>query len=97
MWSIRPLWLLAPTVSSAAMRPVCLARIQKAKQVAPIAWTSFCSPRDSVPALRSDDFDAFIRQRATALLKLIEAGHGQGHCRARQRRNSQGIWAALSS
>ncbi|MCA4045714.1 hypothetical protein LDZ95_25435, partial [Pseudomonas aeruginosa] len=55
-----------------------LARIQKAKQVAPDSLDEFLlSHVIPVTALRSDDFDAFIRQRAAALLTLIEQAMGK--------------------
>lgn len=57
---------------------VYLARIQKVKQVAPAILdellTSHVIP---VQALRSDDFDTFICQRAAALLNLIEKAMGK--------------------
>lgn len=55
-----------------------LARIQKAKQVSPENLDEFLSSHViPVQALRSDDFNTFIRQRASALLKLIEQAMGK--------------------
>lgn len=53
---------------------VYLGRIQKAKQVPPTSLDEFLASHViPVAALRADDFDAFIRLRAGALLALIEA------------------------
>ncbi|RRD67730.1 DUF262 domain-containing protein [Comamonadaceae bacterium OH2310_COT-174] len=55
-----------------------LARIQKNKQVDPDSLDEFLvSHVIPVAALRSDDFDAFIRQRTAALLRLIEQAMGK--------------------
>ncbi len=55
-----------------------LKRIETAKMVDAAALDGFlathCVP---IPALRSDNFDAFIQQRARALLGLIEAATGK--------------------
>lgn len=52
---------------------VYLSRIQKAKQVPPHSLDEFLTSHViPVPSLRTDDFDAFIRLRASALLTLIE-------------------------
>lgn len=57
---------------------VYLGRIQKAKQVPPTSLDEFLSSHViPVAALRADDFDAFIRLRAGALLALIEAATGK--------------------
>lgn len=57
---------------------VYLSRIQKAKQVPPHSLDEFlASHAIPVPALRTDDFDAFIRSRAVALLNLIEQAMGK--------------------
>mgnify|MGYP001182230168 FL=1 len=57
---------------------VYLARIQRAKQVAPGSLDEFLTSHViPVQALRSDDFDTFVRQRAAALLKLIEQAMGK--------------------
>ena len=57
---------------------IYLKRIQTSKKVDAAALDSFlathCVP---IPALRSDNFDAFIQQRARALLGLIEAATGK--------------------
>lgn len=55
-----------------------LGRIQKAKQVAASNLDEFLvSHQISVDAIRSDDFDGFIRLRAIALLSLIEQATGK--------------------
>jgi hypothetical protein len=55
-----------------------LGRIQKAKQVAASSLDEFlASHQISVDAIRSDDFDGFIRLRAIALLSLIEQATGK--------------------
>jgi hypothetical protein len=55
-----------------------LSRIQKAKQVTAADLDQFlASHLIPVPALRNDDFDVFIRQRAAALLCLIERATGK--------------------
>ena len=55
-----------------------LARIQKDKEVAQNDLDAFLTSHAiPVQALRADDFDAFIRQRAAALLKLIEQATGK--------------------
>lgn len=57
---------------------VYLGRIQKAKQVPPTSLNEFLASHViPVAALRADDFDAFIRLRAGALLALIEAATGK--------------------
>ncbi len=57
---------------------VYLGRIQKAKQVPPTSLDEFLASHViPVAALRADDFDAFIRLRAGALLALIEASTGK--------------------
>ncbi len=57
---------------------VYLGRIQKAKQVSPTSLDEFLASHViPVAALREDDFDAFIRLRAGALLTLIEAATGK--------------------
>lgn len=57
---------------------VYLGRIQKAKQVPPHSLDEFLASHViPVAALRADDFDAFIRLRAGALLALIEAATGK--------------------
>ena len=57
---------------------VYLGRIQKAKQVSPTSLDEFLASHViPVAALRADDFDAFIRLRAGALLALIEAATGK--------------------
>ncbi|MBV8618025.1 MAG: DUF262 domain-containing protein [Curvibacter sp.] len=57
---------------------VYLGRIQKAKQVPPTSLDEFLTSHViPVAALRADDFDAFIRLRAAALLALIEAATGK--------------------
>jgi hypothetical protein len=57
---------------------VYLGRIQKAKEVPPYSLDEFLKSHViPVPALREDDFDAFIRLRAAALLDLIEAAMGK--------------------
>lgn len=57
---------------------VYLGRIQKAKQVPPQSLDEFLvSHVISVPALRGDDFDAFIRLRAASMLDLIENATGK--------------------
>lgn len=57
---------------------IYLKRIETSKKVDAAALDSFlathCVP---IPALRSDNFDAFIQQRARALLGLIEAATGK--------------------
>jgi hypothetical protein len=55
-----------------------LGRIQKAKQVPAADLDQFLTSHlIPVPALRNDDFDVFIRQRAAALLCLIERATGK--------------------
>jgi hypothetical protein len=55
-----------------------LGRIQKAKQVPASSLDEFLlSHQISVDAIRSDDFDGFIRLRAIALLSLIEQATGK--------------------
>lgn len=55
-----------------------LARIEKNKQVAPAALDQFlASHLIPVTGLRCDDFESFIRSRASALLKLIEEATGK--------------------
>lgn len=55
-----------------------LARIEKDKKVAQNDLDAFLTSHAiPVQALRADDFDAFIRQRAAALLKLIEQATGK--------------------
>lgn len=55
-----------------------LGRIQKAKQVPSGSLNEFLASHViPVPALRADDFEAFIRLRAGALLDLIEAAMGK--------------------
>lgn len=55
-----------------------LGRIQKAKQVPASSLDEFLvSHQISVNAIRSDDFDGFIRLRAIALLSLIEQATGK--------------------
>lgn len=57
---------------------VYLARIQKNKKVTQKNLDEFlASHAIPVQTLRADDFDAFIRQRAAALLKLIEQATGK--------------------
>jgi hypothetical protein len=57
---------------------VYLGRIQKAKQVPAHSLDEFLASHViPVPELRGDDFDAFIRLRAAALLDLIEAAMGK--------------------
>lgn len=57
---------------------VYLGRIQRAKQVPPHSLDEFLASHViPVPALRADDFDAFIRLRAAALLSLIEKATGK--------------------
>ena len=57
---------------------VYLGRIQKAKQVPQSSLDEFLASHViPVAALREDDFDAFIRLRAGALLTLIEAATGK--------------------
>jgi len=57
---------------------VYLSRIQKAKQVPPQHLDEFLASHViPVTALRADDFDAFIRLRAGALLALIESATGK--------------------
>ena len=57
---------------------VYLSRIQKAKQVPPQRLDEFLASHViPVTSLREDDFDAFIRLRAGALLTLIEAATGK--------------------
>lgn len=52
---------------------IYLSRIQKAKQVPQHSLDEFLTSHViPVPALRTDDFDSFIRLRAAALLNLIE-------------------------
>ena len=57
---------------------IYLKRIETSKKVDAAALDGFlathCVP---IPALRSDNFDAFIQQRARALLELIEASTGK--------------------
>jgi hypothetical protein len=55
-----------------------LSRIQKNKQVHPENLDEFLvSHAIPVPELRADDFDSFIRHRASALLGLIEGATGK--------------------
>jgi len=55
-----------------------LSRIQKNKQVSPENLDEFLiSHAIPVAELRADDFDSFIRRRATALLGLIEGATGK--------------------
>lgn len=55
-----------------------LGRIQKAKQVPASNLDEFLmSHQISVAAIRSDDFDGFVRLRAIALLSLIEQATGK--------------------
>lgn len=55
-----------------------LGRIQKAKQVTPENLDNFLASHViPVDALRGDDFDGFIRQRAASMLKLIESATGK--------------------
>lgn len=55
-----------------------LARIEKDKKVAQNDLDAFLTSHAiPVKELRADDFDAFIRQRAAALLKLIEQATGK--------------------
>jgi len=55
-----------------------LSRIQKAKQVPQAKLDEFLvSHLIPVPALRTDEFDAFIRARAASLLTLIEQATGK--------------------
>jgi len=76
---------------------VYLARIQKAKQVAPDSLDEFLlSHVIPVPALRSDDFDAFVRQRATALLNLIEQAMGKAISGRDSEETVKAFGAALS-
>jgi hypothetical protein len=57
---------------------VYLGRIQKAKQVPPHSLDQFLASHViPVLALRADDFDTFIRLRASALLDLIEIATGK--------------------
>lgn len=57
---------------------VYLNRIQKAKQVPPHSLDEFlASHAIPVLAIRTDDFDAFIRSRAVALLDLIQQAMGK--------------------
>ncbi|WP_186136292.1 DUF262 domain-containing protein [Burkholderia gladioli] len=57
---------------------VYLGRIEKAKQVPPHSLDEFLvSHVIPAPVLRADDFDAFIRLRAGALLNLIEQATGK--------------------
>jgi hypothetical protein len=57
---------------------VYLGRIQKAKQVPLDRLDEFLTSHViPVPALRADDFDAFIRLRACELLDIIEAATGK--------------------
>ena len=57
---------------------VYLGRIQKAKQVPHASLDEFLASHVvPVAALRADDFDAFVRLRAGALLALIEAATGK--------------------
>lgn len=57
---------------------VYLARIQKAKQVAPESLEEFlASHLIPVTHLRGDDFYGFLRLRAIALLDLIEQATGK--------------------
>lgn len=57
---------------------VYLGRIQKAKQVPQSSLDEFLTSHViPVAVLRADDFDAFIRLRAGALLTLIEAATGK--------------------
>jgi hypothetical protein len=55
-----------------------LSRIQKNKQVSPESLDEFLvSHAIPVAEIRADDFDSFIRRRASALLKLIEGATGK--------------------
>ena len=57
---------------------VYLGRIQKTKQVSQRSLDEFLTSHViPVPALRADDFDAFIRLRAALLLDLIEQATGK--------------------
>ncbi len=57
---------------------IYLGRIHRAKQVPPHSLDEFLASHViPVAALRADDFDAFIRLRAGALLALIEAATGK--------------------
>lgn len=77
---------------------VYLARIQKAKQVAPDSLDEFLASHViPVQALRSDDFDSFIRQRAAALLKLIEQAMGKAIAGRDSEETIKAFGAELSS
>ena len=66
------------TASRGLVGNVYLGRIQKAKQVPPSSLDEFLTSHViPVAELRADDFDAFIRLRAGALLTLIEAATGK--------------------
>ena len=70
----------------------------RAKQVAPDSLDEFLlSHVIPVTALRSDDFDAFIRQRAAALLKLIEQAMGKTIAGRDSEETVKAFGAALSS
>lgn len=57
---------------------IYLARIQKSRDVSSENLDEFLkSHLVPIPELRSDDFDGFIRQRASALLGLIESATGK--------------------
>jgi hypothetical protein len=57
---------------------VYLGRIQRAKQVMESDLDLFLASHViPVPALRADDFDTFLRQRAALLLRLIEQATGK--------------------
>jgi len=57
---------------------IYLSRIEKNKQVSTANLDQFLATHViPVPELRSDDFDAFIRRRASSLLKLIEESTGK--------------------
>jgi hypothetical protein len=57
---------------------IYLKRIETSKKVDAAALDSFLAThRVPIPALRSDNFDAFIQQHARALLGLIEAATGK--------------------
>jgi hypothetical protein len=57
---------------------VYLKRIENKKQVSTSSLDDFlASHRIPVPELRTDNFDAFIRLRASSLLTLIESAMGK--------------------
>jgi hypothetical protein len=57
---------------------IYLVRIQKSKQVSSESLDQFVTSHViPVAELRADDFDGFIRRRATALLELIESAMGK--------------------